>query len=461
MQPPYYSASKDTRSSHEYLNDLGEEYQARDLLAKSKRSIKKEEVSSDDNEMVEVKVLMALAEENDVVSKEGARNGQKDIVFVKSSADDTKVTIPGVERPSLSEAEGFILPNHDTGCSSPRPPLKKLNSASPISGPKSIKLILRSKSTFKTKALIGVIINEPSSASTKGNKSSSALKVHSAPAGKPKSVKIKDDPLLLIVMKELINLKLEVSRNQSSYSRSKALQAKKAEALKSTRVESSNPNRSKTLTKRPVTPRSINHEKYTLVIVDESQDIKLKKPITSHYERPNAIKFSKPSVDNINIAKTDIYPLDEYLHPYEPSQRYSYFDYAGCNIDKKSTSGACQLLGGKLVNWSAKKQQSVAMSLAEAEYVAAAACCAKILWMKTQLIDYDIIYEKLLIFYDNTSAIAILNNPVLHSRTQHINIRYYFIRDHVLKGNIELHFIPTQCQLADIFTKPIDEPTFK
>ncbi|GJW60037.1 retrovirus-related pol polyprotein from transposon TNT 1-94 [Tanacetum coccineum] len=100
-------------------------------------------------------------------------------------------------------------------------------------------------------------------------------------------------------------------------------------------------------------------------------------------------------------------------------------DYAGCNMDKKSTSGACQFLGGKLMCWSAKKQQSVAMSSAEAEYVP--------------------------IFCDNTSAIAISNNPVLHSRTKQIDIRYHFIRDHVLKGDIELHFIPTQYQLADIF----------
>ncbi|GKA18489.1 hypothetical protein Tco_0698404 [Tanacetum coccineum] len=136
-------------------------------------------------------------------------------------------------------------------------------------------------------------------------------------------------------------------------------------------------------------------------------------------------------------------------------------DYVGCNMDKKSTSGACQFLGGKLMCWSAKKQQSVAMSSAEAEYIAAAGCCANILWMKSQLTDYDIIYEKVPIFCDNTSAIAISNNPVLHSRTKQIDIRYHFIRDHVLKGDIELHFIPTQYQLADIFTKPLDEPTFK
>ncbi|GJS56473.1 retrovirus-related pol polyprotein from transposon TNT 1-94 [Tanacetum coccineum] len=115
---------------------------------------------------------------------------------------------------------------------------------------------------------------------------------------------------------------------------------------------------------------------------------------------------------------------------------YSNSDYAGCNMDRKIT-------------------------LAEAEYVAASVCCANILWMKRQLTDYDIIYEKVPIFCDNTSAIAISNNLVLHSRTKHINIRCHFIRDHILKGDIELHFIPTQYQLADIFTKPLDEPTFK
>ncbi|GJZ59535.1 hypothetical protein Tco_0615351 [Tanacetum coccineum] len=170
-------------------------------------------------------------------------SGQKDLVFVKSSADDTKVTIPGVERPWLSEAEGFILPNHDTGrilpaesqrnttdpsvaftnssttdydstdessvCSTPLPPLKKLEGAEPIFGPKTIKSILKSKFTLKAEALKGVIINEPSSAPAKGNKSSSASKVHSAPASKLKSVKIKDDPSLAIVMKELNSLKLQ------------------------------------------------------------------------------------------------------------------------------------------------------------------------------------------------------------------------------------------------------------
>ncbi|GKD00405.1 retrovirus-related pol polyprotein from transposon TNT 1-94 [Tanacetum coccineum] len=78
---------------------------------------------------------------------------------------------------------------------------------------------------------------------------------------------------------------------------------------------------------------------------------------------------------------------------FDPKE-YSDSDYVGCNMDRKSTSCACQLLRGKLVCWSAKKQQSIAMSSAEAEYVAAAGCYANILWMKSQLADYDIIYEK-------------------------------------------------------------------
>ncbi|GJV06632.1 retrovirus-related pol polyprotein from transposon TNT 1-94 [Tanacetum coccineum] len=381
---------EDTRSSQDYLNDLEKEFQEKALLAKSKRFFKKgsqrfsgakgtndtqcnkfkaklallsssassskssmvknkglvadtyewdeEDVSSEDNEKTEVKVLMALADdENVVVGKESARNGkrvkiimkkvhtlldmednyerkpfidylcidlnyveeqrnnlvlkhrdlvqelntrkehllvlkqskldfltmhhvnteilkenqnlrkelkelttiteygltvlsnfgQKDLEFVKSSAEDTKVSIPGVERPWLSEAEGFTLPNHDTSrilpaesqvkitdplvaitdtltteydladeslvCSTPLPPLENLVGVEPISGPKTIKSILKSNSTFKAEILKGVTINKPSSAPAKGNKNVSASKINPAPTGKLKNVKSEDD----------------------------------------------------------------------------------------------------------------------------------------------------------------------------------------------------------------------------------------------------------------------------
>jgi hypothetical protein len=139
---------------------------------------------------------------------------------------------------------------------------------------------------------------------------------------------------------------------------------------------------------------------------------------------------------------------------------YSDADFAGCKIDRKSTSGSCQFLGDRLVSWYSKKQKSISTSTAEAEYIAAGSCCAQILWMKNQLLDYGLRYSKIPIYCDNQSAIAMTGNPVQHSMTKHISIRYHFIREHVEEGNIELHFVSTDQQLADIFTKPLSEATF-
>ncbi|KAJ9541724.1 hypothetical protein OSB04_028230 [Centaurea solstitialis] len=142
------------------------------------------------------------------------------------------------------------------------------------------------------------------------------------------------------------------------------------------------------------------------------------------------------------------------------SNCFSDSDFAGCKIDRKSTTSGCQLLGGKLVSWTSKKQNLVSTSTAEAKYVAAGSCCAQVLWMRNRLLDYGFQLSKIPICCDNTSAIAIANNPVLHSNTKHIEIRYHFIKDHVMNGDVELHFVPTEYQLADIFTKPVDEKRF-
>ncbi|KAK8913644.1 hypothetical protein KSP39_PZI023491 [Platanthera zijinensis] len=136
---------------------------------------------------------------------------------------------------------------------------------------------------------------------------------------------------------------------------------------------------------------------------------------------------------------------------------FSDADYAGCRIDRKSTSGTCQFLGDRLVSWFCKKQTSVSTSTAEAEYMAAGSCCSQILWIQNQLLDYGYNLEKSKIFCDNTSAISIAQNPVLHSRTKHIEIRHHFLRDNVEKNKIELQYIPTDLQRGDIFTKPLDE----
>nr|GEU66758.1 hypothetical protein [Tanacetum cinerariifolium] len=345
---------EDTRSSHEYLNDLVEKYQARSLLAKSKRFFKKakynkaklallsssssaskaskvknkgliakayewdeDKVSSNVNEMVELKVLMALAEENDVVSKKSARNGEwVKISIRKDSADESSV------------------------CSVLLPSLNKLDGVEPISGPKTIKSILRIISLERK-------INPRNPQHT--------FKKCEA-CGSPNHTTTNHYDI-------------------EWFKRGEALQAKKAEALKSTRVKSSNANRSKTPTKsgcsrhmtgvksylhkymeqlRPkvvfgddstcITKVYIHNHKDHLGKFDEKGDdgyllgyslvskafrvfntrreqTKETYHITFN-ERPEAIKFSKPLIDNINIAKSERYPPDEYLYPYEYSQRY-------------------------------------------------------------------------------------------------------------------------------------------
>ena len=139
---------------------------------------------------------------------------------------------------------------------------------------------------------------------------------------------------------------------------------------------------------------------------------------------------------------------------------YSDAEFAGCKVDRKSTSGGCQFLGERLISWSSKKQKSISTATAEAEYIAAGSCCAQILWMKNQLQDYGLSYSKIPIYCDNQSDIAMTGNPVQHSLTKHISIRYHFIREHVMEGTIELHFVPTDQQLADIFTKPLAKAIF-
>ncbi|GAV68477.1 hypothetical protein CFOL_v3_11980 [Cephalotus follicularis] len=113
-----------------------------------------------------------------------------------------------------------------------------------------------------------------------------------------------------------------------------------------------------------------------------------------------------------------------------------------------------------LVSWFSKKQNSVALSTTEDEYIAAGSCCAQALWMKQQLLDYGFLFGKIPIKCDNTSSICLSNNHVHHSRTKHIDIRHHFIIDHIEKEDFTLTYIPTQVQIANIFTKPLDESTF-
>nr|GFA78031.1 retrovirus-related Pol polyprotein from transposon TNT 1-94 [Tanacetum cinerariifolium] len=136
-------------------------------------------------------------------------------------------------------------------------------------------------------------------------------------------------------------------------------------------------------------------------------------------------------------------------------------DHVGCLDSRKSTSGRIQLLGGdKLVSWSSKKQDCTSMSSAEAEYVSLSACCTQVLWMRTQLTDYGFHFDKIPMYCDSKAAIAISCNPVQHSRTKHIDVRYHFIKEKIKIGIVELFFVRTEYQLADLFNKALPVERF-
>ncbi|GKF44571.1 hypothetical protein Tco_0131123 [Tanacetum coccineum] len=100
------------------------------------------------------------------------------------------------------------------------------------------------------------------------------------------------------------------------------------------------------------------------------------------------------------------------------------------------------------------------MSSVKAKYVFLSACYAQVLWLRTHLTDYDFHFDKIPMYCDSKAAIAISCNPVKHSRTKHIDVRYHFIKEYVEKGIVELFFVGTEYQLADLFTKVLPEYRF-
>eukprot|EP00253_Pinus_taeda_P023860 PITA_23860 len=141
---------------------------------------------------------------------------------------------------------------------------------------------------------------------------------------------------------------------------------------------------------------------------------------------------------------------------------YTDADWARSVDDGKNTSGGAFFMGSRLVPWFSKKQSSIALSTAEAEYVAAASCCTQLLWMMQTLQDFQITCTPPIpIFCDNTSAISISKNPVMHSKTKNIPIKYHFLREQVLEQKVKLEYVPSKEQVADILTKPLPRETFE
>ncbi|GJX66446.1 putative ribonuclease H-like domain-containing protein [Tanacetum coccineum] len=143
------------------------------------------------------------------------------------------------------------------------------------------------------------------------------------------------------------------------------------------------------------------------------------------------------------------YPKDS---PFE-LVAYTDSDYIGASLDWKSTTGGCQFLGFRLISWQCKKQNVVANSTIEAEYIATSNCCGQVLWIQNQLLDYGYNFMQTKIHIDNESTICIVKNPVFHSKTKHIEIRHQFIRDFNKKKFIQMIKIHTNQNVADLLTK--------
>ncbi|GKD28111.1 hypothetical protein Tco_1234325 [Tanacetum coccineum] len=134
---------------------------------------------------------------------------------------------------------------------------------------------------------------------------------------------------------------------------------------------------------------------------------------------------------------------------------YANSDHVGDYVDRKSTSGVCTFMGCCLTLWFSKKQTALAILTTEAEYVSARKACQQALWMKQALVNYGINLDDIPVLCDNKSAIDLSKNPVLHSRTKHIEIRHHFLRDNVQKGNISIENVSSEDNITDILTKPL------
>jgi hypothetical protein len=139
---------------------------------------------------------------------------------------------------------------------------------------------------------------------------------------------------------------------------------------------------------------------------------------------------------------------------------YSDADFAGDTNDRSSTSGSIFFFRGGPVAWSSKKQSCIALSTTEAEYVAACEATKTAVWLRYLLQDFSGKEEEVPMFCDNQGAVKLVHNPEYHPKTKHIALRYHFVRRAVEEKMVNVNFVRSEDQLADIFTKALPGPAF-
>lgn len=136
-------------------------------------------------------------------------------------------------------------------------------------------------------------------------------------------------------------------------------------------------------------------------------------------------------------------------------------DWAGCPITRRSTTGYCVFLGSSLISWRSKRQKTVSLSSAEAEYRAMTGACCELTWLKQLLENLGVsLQEPALLHCDNKAALHIAANLVFHERTRHIEMDYHYIRDKIQDGSIVTRFVNSAYQVADVLTKALGKEAF-
>ncbi|CAM8890666.1 unnamed protein product [Rhodiola kirilowii] len=171
------------------------------------------------------------------------------------------------------------------------------------------------------------------------------------------------------------------------------------------------------------------------------------KPTDDHWEAVKRIlRYVKGTIDTcLKFRRSSLTRLSIFTDA----------DWAGCSDDRRSTGGFAIFLGPNLISWSAKKQPTVSRSSTEAEYKALANGTAEATWIQSVLRELGVKQKQPPILWcDNLGATYLTANPVFHARTKHIEIDFHFVREKVAQGELEVRFISTKDQLADVFTKP-------
>jgi hypothetical protein len=133
-------------------------------------------------------------------------------------------------------------------------------------------------------------------------------------------------------------------------------------------------------------------------------------------------------------------------------------DWAGSADNKRSASWICFSLSFAMISWASRKQKSVALNTAEAEYIAACDACTKAVWLRKLVSGLsDQVLDSTVIYCDNQSCVKLSENPMFHDRSKHIEIKYYFLHDRVQRGEVVLQYISTDEQITYILVKPLSK----